>query len=383
MFHKGLWYYHVKQSKYILLGFWLVAIFSGFLLYNHAGNVEQNILYFQKHHTNDPYHYYFNTDFQIVSLLQLLLCAGLATYLIGSARSNQSLDYMYSLPVKRENLFLSKFFIGLVHIVGSTTLSLMIHLVILETSVLKDFIPVHIFWVYYVHQLLILIGIYAFSLWLGLIAGNMISHLALCAILPFIPYGLYSLLNELVSLHAFAFGNMDLREWWFFRDATEAFFLNISFPIKLMDIQQLFHQEQYIRQDLPSDLIQNIRSIYYSLTSFAVPVITTLASLWGIVRMSKGSLNEYNGNVLLSSKLRPFLTAGVMVCAFLFGGMIIEGMLGNHFYSYDEFGNELINETKKYQMNLIIFYISAIISAMLGYFILRITMRLKLHTRKG
>ncbi|TVY03923.1 hypothetical protein [Paenibacillus cremeus] len=374
MFHKGLWYQHVKQTKYILWAFWLVAVYAGFKLYGHAGEVESNVKYASEH--GSTWHYYFGVDLDLISLLQLMLCIGLPAFLVGFRRGNQSLEYTYAMPVKREHLFLSQWALGMVHIIGSVTLGVLIQLAVVHTTILSQYIPRTLLGMYYIHQLLILSGVFSLSLWLGLVRGSFIAQAAFGVIVLLLPFGLLGMLREVVSLHYFALGRTDLHEVWFFGQATSFAFENLSFPIKLIDIRRMFSLATdvaaYGDVGPPKEYMDYTRQLYFGLWSFLIPVCVTAASVWGMLRMARASWNEHNGKLLLHPRLRPLLTTGVLLCSFLFGGMVVEHMLGRHFYD----GNG--PQTTYDVTNLLIYYAAAIVSMALAYVIVRRMLGMKL-----
>ncbi|WP_177237851.1 ABC-2 transporter permease [Paenibacillus sp. 1_12] len=375
MFHKGLWFQHYKQSKYILWALWLAAVLSGFQIFSHANNVILNLESSLKN--NYKFQYNFNADLSMVSTLQLLICIGLPAFLIGFSRSNQSLEYMYAMPVKREHIFLSKWMLGIVHIIGASTVGLIIQLIVVHSTILNDYLTNGLFWIYYLQQILILSAVFSFSLWLGLVGGSFISQIAYSVIFLLLPFGLFGLLKEAVSLHYFAFGVTDIRDWWFFSQTTNNYFQHISFPLKLLKISEWFRVYSFPTQGGSTAYIEQIRQTYYGWMSFVIPFLVTVGSVWGILRMSVTARNEYNGNVLLNNRLRPYLIAGVAVCAFFFGGALLEGMLGYHYFGTED------QMTERYLKNLATFYVSGVVSALVAYKLIKKWIENKQQVRKS
>ncbi|WP_240417692.1 ABC transporter permease subunit [Paenibacillus periandrae] len=363
MFHKGLWFQHYKQSKYILWALWLVAAFSGFQLLSHANNVVVNIESSLKN--NYKFEYNFNADLEMVSILQLLICIGLPAFLVGFNRTNQTLEYMYAMPVKREHIFVSKWMLGIVHIIGSTTVGLLIQLIVIHSTILNNYLTDGLFWIYYLQQLIILSAVFSFSLWLGFIGGSFLSQAAYSVIFLLLPSVLFGLVKEMVSLHYFAFGVTNIRDAWFFSMTLDPYFQNISFPLKLLKISEWFRVASHPNRGGSEEYIELIRQTYYGWMSFLVPLLVTLGSVWGMLRMAVTARNENNGKVLLNNKLRPYLVAGVVMCAFLFGGAVLEGTLGNHYYGSDG------TEHGRYVENIAIYYAAALGSAGIGYYLIK------------
>ncbi|MBE1446690.1 hypothetical protein [Paenibacillus sp. OAS669] len=366
MLHKGLWFQNYKQSKYILLAFWLTAVLSGVQFYNHAGNVASHLQFYMEIGKNhqDEYQYNFYANVEMISAIQLLLCVGLAAVLVGLGRTNQTLELAYAMPVKREYIFLTKWLLGVVHIIGATTAGFLIQLAVIHTTVLSTFLPDRLMGIYYLHQLFTLCAVFSLSLWIGFVGGNVISQIAFCIILPLVPYGLYGCMKGLVSMHYFAMGIMSTREDWLFLREMSLLFEHISFPIKLLNVNSLFALANFTAGNDESYL-REVRQLYLGVHSFIVPVLVTAASVWGMQRMARTSRNENNGKLLLNERLRPYLVAGGMVCVFLFGGTLLEGMLGDHYYGREG------QHAQKYVQNLIIFYTSGAVSAAVAAFIVR------------
>lgn len=363
MLHKGLWFQNYKQSKYILWAFWLVAVMSGLQFYDHASNVASNTHYYLEQGKND-FQYYFNVDVELISSLQLILCVGLAVLSIGFGRTNQTLELAYAMPVKREHIYLSKWLLGLIHIVGASTLGLIIQLAVVHTTILNSYLPDSLVWMYYLHQLVVLCAVFSFSLWIGFIGGNVISQVILCVIILLVPYGLYGLIKEAVSLHYFALGITDIRDGWLFRTTTSMWFEQVSFPIKLLNIRSMFGLADP-KQGNTLEYLEQIRWSYFGIRPFIVPLLVTAISLWGISRMSGRSRNENNGKPMLHDHLRPYVLSGFIVCAFLLGGALLENILGPHYYgSEGEYSHGYVN-------NLIIFYASGAVSAAIAIFIVK------------
>jgi hypothetical protein len=111
--------------------------------------------------------------------------------------------------------------------------------------------------------------------------------------------------------------------------------------------------------------------------SFVIPMLVTLGSVWGMLRMAVTARNENNGKLLLNNRLRSYLIAGVAVCAFLFGGALLEGMVGYNYYGLDD------QTPERYLKDLAIYYVSAVVSAVVGYKVIKKILGSKLLLRKG
>ncbi|WP_282937293.1 hypothetical protein [Paenibacillus sp. RC67] len=269
------------------------------------------------------------------------------------------------MPVKREHIYLSKWLLGLVHIFGATTAGLVIQLAVVHSTILSNsFLPDSLIWMYYLHQLFILCAVFSFSLWIGLIGGSVFSQVVLGLMIPIIPYGIYGCIKDFLSMHYFALGITDLRDVWFFSRETSLWIEQLSFPIKLYHIRAMFSLAEFPMGNT-EEYFEQLRLLYFGVQSFIVPVLVTAGSVWGMARMARKSRNENNGKPLLNGRFRPYLMAGVIVCAFLLGGTLLESMLGEHYYGK---GGQY---TRMYVENLAIFYASGVVSVAIVYGIVR------------
>jgi acetoin utilization transport system permease protein len=356
MLHKGLWFQHYRQAKYALWGLWLVALYSIAQFYSHAESVvEQQKLYI-KYPDNGVYKYYFSADLSTVSFLQIVLCIGIATIWGGYSRTNQSLDFTYAMPVKRQHIYLSQWLMGAIHIVGSVTVGLAGQLIVLQTTVLQNYHTVDLFGIYYVHQLLTLLGVLTFSIWVGLYFGSFISQFLGSAVLLLLPSFLFDMFRNAFYLHHQALGIR--HEVW---DWNSTFFEHLSFPMKMSDAGGIFH---YAHDPSPKEYLTHTLEQFYSPEAFLVPILVVLLCLWGIWRQSRRSRNEYNGKLLLQPALHRFFIAGVIVCAFFLGGQFFGELFTGRFYTSDITQIEFVKK-------LLVYYACGAASIGIGYTIMK------------
>ncbi|MCH1626981.1 ABC-2 transporter permease [Ferdinandcohnia quinoae] len=319
MFNKALWMRNYKQSKFVIWGFWLVSLYFAYKFYNITEETEYSLANWAKWGNSDPYQFNFGNYFEI-PVFQMLLIVTLATVLVGLERSNQSMDFTLSLPFKRKDIFFAKWVFGVVHIFAAVTVSIIISIIILITSVVHDYLPVTAFGYYYIVSLITLIGAYSFSLLIGFIGASIVSQFAFSIIFLALPYGLYNLIYQGFKYHYQAF--------------TGNYF---SYPGKLQEIDHLFENLSFPTHlfELDND-IQNIFvwkwSDYSNLYLLIVPIAVTVLSLLFTSILSKKMQSENNGKVLAYEKLQPYLKAGVFICFYLFGGMLV----GGSSHRYDE-----------------------------------------------
>ncbi|KRE40937.1 hypothetical protein [Paenibacillus sp. Soil522] len=315
MFNKALLYKNYKQAKFAIWAFWLVTLWITFKFNNHAQDVQYSFDHW-KGGSNEEFNYYFAfANISSESMIQILLCVGMAVLMIGLARSNRSFDYSFSWPVRRVDLFLSAWLIGTVHIVAAVLVSTCLNFYILNNTILSEYVKHSALWYYHVHELFILIGVFSFSLFMGLICASVVSQFVVGFVSMYIPVVLSSLIYVFLDKH---FGSYIF--WG--RRMLNDFMSVVSFPLRLYDIGSNMH------------LINSNQYVYIGYGGVYMALIVTVVSLLLIVRMAGKSINENNGKLLLYPKLEPVLRAGVILCAFLYGGAMFGSQISQSIFSY-------------------------------------------------
>lgn len=311
LFNKALWLRNYKQTKFAVWGLWLVFLYFPYKLNSFLSIEENSILHWDEWGNTEPYTLYFG-NFLEVGLFQMLALIVLSTALIGLERTNQSLDFTLALPYKRQEIFFSKWIFGVVHLTAALTLSVLISMFILSNSLLHEYLPLSALGYYFVIALATLLGVFTFSLFIGLVAASFVSQFAFSVILLFLPYGLYNLAMEGISQHYFAItGNHFIKENFGIQH-FDSYAENLSIPLLLFefdgDINDIFIWKQATFLD--------------SISVIIIPIIITIISLFLINRLSTRIKSENNGKILAYEKLLPYLKIGVFICFYLFGGMI-------------------------------------------------------------
>ncbi len=119
----------------------------------------------------------------------------MASVLIGSERNSQMSDFSMSLPFSRNQLYISKWLIGVSGIILSSLIGGAIMLVVIHTSRYAFLIEGETLKVFAVIGLVILIGISVFtlSLWMGSFGGEAISQVLWSIVAFLFPVGILSL----------------------------------------------------------------------------------------------------------------------------------------------------------------------------------------------
>ncbi|MCC3358619.1 ABC transporter permease subunit [Bacillus sp. REN16] len=316
MFNKALWLRNYKQSKFVVWALWLVCLYFPYKLNNFLSIEEYSLLHWDEWGNSDPYALYFG-NFLEVGLFQVLAAILLATSLIGLERTNQSLDFTLALPYKRSDIFFSKWIFGVFHLALALGVSVVISMIILGNSVLNEYLSLGALGYYFLLALATLTGVYTFSLFIGLIGASYVSQLAFSLIFLFLPYGLYNLVIKGIAQHYIAItGNSFIKEN-FGIQKFDNFVESLSFPLLLMDFER----------DINEIFVWKQAGFLSSLSVIIIPIIVTFISLYLIKRLSPRFKSENNGKVLAYEELFPYLKAGVFICFYLLGGMVIGSSL--------------------------------------------------------
>ncbi len=316
MLNKALWLKDYKQSKFIIWAFWLVSLYVPYKFYQHVNSTEYHYDYWKEHLSkHEEFQYYFNWLFTEASFLQILVLITLASVLIGYERTNQSLDFTLSLPYRRKDIFLSKWIFGVVNIIVTLTICVLISFLTVQGTIVADFLPNIVFLYYYLTAITVLIGVYSFSLVLGLIAASVASQFVFSWIFLYLPFGLWVLIERFITFHTLVFsGRAQYFDNWLTKTLE-----TISFPFILIGL------------DTELSLFVEAKSEFTRLPYLLIPLLVTLISVFGLISLSRNIKSESNGKLLVYEGLAPFLKVGVVVCFYLLGGMFF----GDYSYSYE------------------------------------------------
>ncbi|ENQ3104438.1 ABC-2 family transporter protein [Bacillus sp. 491mf] len=199
MFHKALWIRTFKQGKYVLLLFWLSSLYM--LPYAYYSAAQSELRQSKMKWDNHVYYYSYHFQLDEPILIQGIALIALACVLIGWERNNQSADFLFSMPFKRKDIFLTKWLFGVFNIIIVNCVCWISMWGIKKASfhnAYQDFSPFH---TYFIYLTIVLIAIYTFSLFIGTITGNIFSQGTLTAVILYLPYGLILLVSGFVFVH--------------------------------------------------------------------------------------------------------------------------------------------------------------------------------------
>ncbi|PEB40026.1 MULTISPECIES: ABC transporter permease subunit [Bacillus] len=327
MFHKALWIRQWKQGKYIVLLFWLISLYQLPYKYYQAAQMEIN----QSKMKLDDYTYYYSYYFQTSDgavLFQGAALIALACLLIGWERNNQSTDFLFSMPFKRKDIFLTKWLLGVLNIITVQIVCWISMYGIKNMSFHNEYQIFTPFHSYFLYATVVLIAIYTFTLFIGTITGHIFSQSSLTAILLFLPYGSVLLISGFIYTHTQwsleAMGEIERHTHEYLQHVgiispLESFSITFDYhPIETFDDQG--NKLSSVPQDDPMEHT-SIPSPWTLLTPFTY-IITLLPIATFLYTRTP---NEQNGKILLFPKLQKWFMLCTVLCFGLLGGRIFGG----------------------------------------------------------
>jgi acetoin utilization transport system permease protein len=340
MFNKALWKKHYKQTKYLIWGFVFATLIYPFNILNEENILKNMIEMNIARGEGFPTYYSLSEPGLLVSLFQMIIIIGIATILIGLERSNQSMDFTLTLPYKRKEIVLNKWFFGVVTIVAANSISFIITSIILYKSTLLTFLSYELFIFYFVASTIYLIGIYSFSLFIGHLVGNHFGQYILTWIFLMFPLGFFTLIRYVIAYHYDYFTRSTSSVYHLFYAYAE-FAEMITMPLSLLSFDFAIETAQI-------DGLEQYR--FYALL---LPITITLLFLWSSSYFAGSMKSENNGKLLLFNQVEKIFIVGVVVCFYLLGGMLTSSIM----YPFT---------------NLIIYHIGGFLAAGIAYVIVRL-----------
>ncbi|WP_459499617.1 ABC transporter permease [Bacillus sp. C1] len=316
MFHKALWIRNYKQGKYVIWLFWLSTLYS--LPYKYYTNAQHTAEYLRR--TTDTYYGYHLQGADAIVFPALLLI-GLAILLTGWERNNQTIDFLQSMPFKRSHIFLSKWLLGIVHIVSVLSLSWLLMYIIYRNTIhaqYQSFTPFHI---YFSYTLITLIAVYTFTLFIGTITGNIISQSVLSYILIIFPIYIFQLIFPFFALH------VDLSQ----EEYNNNYIKYANYTENTSIVAPLTHfRINYDYDSQREPITDEFGNIKKGPTYHHIPSTWTLLSpfIYILICLPLGAYsytrapNEHNGKILLYPKLHKYFLICTSFCFGLLGSAI-------------------------------------------------------------
>ncbi|OZM56267.1 hypothetical protein CIB95_12650 [Lottiidibacillus patelloidae] len=313
MFNRFLWKKHYKQSKFLIWTFIFVSLFYPINIYFQIGRLQSELQLVPI----TGHHYYFNASYWI-SIIQILCLVLLATIFQGRERSNQSIDFALSLPLKRKDILLSKWSFGVVTIVAVNVLTMLITTPLVYYSILSNYLPLHTIFLYFFASTITLIGIYTLCLLVGQIVGNQYTQLFASAILLLFPFFFWILAYMGFMVH---YENLfDITKITFhFEGLILSLMFTTTMPVFLvnLDLGAMLTANTPVREE----------PFRFFLKALFTPALITVLYLSLIGLFSKKVNSENNGKLLVYKQLNKIIKIAIVLCSYLIGGWVFAGFI--------------------------------------------------------
>ncbi|NWK68268.1 ABC transporter permease subunit [Bacillus paramycoides] len=322
MFQKALWMHTYKQSKYMVWLFWLVSFYV--LSYNYYLAAAEQLIYF---HENTKWKYIFRYTYNL-SLTDAIMIQGailivLACALIGWERQNQSSDFLWSMPFKRKDLFITKWLFGVCNIVAIVILNWGLFAIMKKTTFHNKYQVFSPFHTYFLYMVIVLIAIYTLALCIGTIAGNMVSQGFFTAAILGLPFILPTLIVGFISVHTnmtpYTMKNVSDLYTGIVEKASilaPARGFNINFNY---NPQQAYTDDHGVRHNEPN--FTRIPSAKKLIGPIANIIMLLPLGMYLYTR----SPNEQNGNFLLYPQFNKICMLCCIIFIGMFGGLLVVG----------------------------------------------------------
>lgn len=355
MFHKALW---MRNQKLAAPAVWAVYLslffFLPFFFFGEAQSLQTQVDEFDLQASQLSFSFH---GVQIALFMTLIL-VGFASLLIGPERTTHSTDLTFSLPFKRKDIFLSKWMFGAVHITTGLLVNLLLCMLIVRFTILNEIADATFLLEFMILVIPFSIAIFTFSMFIGTIAGSMISQFILSFIFLFFPIGFFSLIGTFLMFHGVQLDMLNgLNEGSL--NTFGDFIATATLPVPVFefayytDVVDNIYGSVSDHTRMPNYLILLSPLIYFA--------VTFPLGIW----FFSCTKNENNGRLLVFEKGKRFFSFGVILCFAL-----AFGMAGGNLFS--SFNNP----------SLISYYFSASIGAVLSYFVLRKIMNIRLGLSK-
>ncbi|WP_017728286.1 ABC transporter permease subunit [Halalkalibacterium ligniniphilum] len=219
----------------------------------------------------------------------------LAVTFMGMERNTRRQDFAFSLPVKRSTLFMTKWLIG----VGAITIFMLITYAmayaLIYTSEFSQYLEPYTHLTLFVMPWLGYLALYSFSLFIGTIAGEMVSQFALTFIFTFFPIGFMYLIESFLRVH-FSYHLSSQFHW----------------------LNAIVWPNYITRMPYPD---------YNAGWEVLIPAVATILFLALGRELYERNHNEHNGEFLIFKNLELFFRIGIIGCFALLGGMLFSGLV--------------------------------------------------------
>ena len=275
----------------------------------------------------DGYVYYYAYSFQTLDpvMIQGIILIALACLLIGWERSNQSIDFLFSMPFKRKDIFLTKWLFGILNILIANIVCWISMYSIKKLSFHDQYQIFSPFHTYFLYATIILIAVYTFALFIGTITGNLLSQGFLTAIILYLPYILIVLIFGFLHVHI---GDSPKELYKTANKISEHLEqTSVLAPLDkfyiIYDYHPIENFDQHGNKISESPRLNpmenlSIPSAWRLLSTIAYIIIFFPLA----ITLYKHSPNDQNGKILLFPQLQKWFIACTVICFALLSGRI-------------------------------------------------------------
>ncbi|MCP8966948.1 hypothetical protein [Ectobacillus ponti] len=313
MFHKALWAYNWKHSKWPALLLLLIHLYYlPYDLFTRAQQQGKQLL--DRLQTGDYYYdFYFYGSMHL--LIQMAAIALLACSLLGWERTMRRTDALFSLPMPRKHIFWSKWLFGMTAVAACLLVSWASMWLVLTTTIhaqYQSFAPYH---TYFLYCFIVLSAVFTLFMLAGALTGGLLAQGLLGMLFVSLPSLLMALITSVMQVHMSNGEQMwKLVHPW----QKAADIMSVSAPLQEFAIQYnlavghtLFDTSMApVQIDIPSPWLLSVPLLYST-------VCALLAA-----RLYERSRQEYSAEALLFPRLRPLVLVLAFLCCGLFGGTV-------------------------------------------------------------
>ncbi|SES66889.1 ABC-2 type transport system permease protein [Salinibacillus kushneri] len=233
----------------------------------------------------------FTGNFLIVISVGLIFI--LAGVLVGLERNSKRHDFSLALPYSKPSMFLTKTFLGLVSVLVSYVISFWIGYFMIWNSEFSYMLNELDLLSTFVAPFLAYFVLFTFAMFIGTIAGEMKSQVALSIIFLFFPVGVMYILSQFWEIHHL--GHFD-------------------FPKEIMHV--------FWPTYLTGTTMEWVELLY--------PVMGGIIFFFAGLKLFERVPAEHSGQFLVFYGLHPVFKIGIPVCSALLGGFLLSGIVPYH-----------------------------------------------------
>ncbi|MED1411381.1 MULTISPECIES: ABC transporter permease [Bacillus] len=331
MFHKALWMWNWKRGKYAVLLFFFSSLYFLSFEYYQAAE-EQQSLFLHPESMGEKKFYYHYSFYSSNSFLLGIITIALACILIGWERSHQHGELLMTMPFKRRDIFLSKWFFGTFFIIVSFLINWILMYFIYKSTIHFEYQSFGPFHRYFLYAIFSYIAIYTVSLCIGTFTGGVIPQGIFSITFCVIGMGVFSLLLFFLTINADAlYEHRSYTRFEKIYDFTKK--TDISSPILNFSID--YHYDPNSQSYVDSGKVIKIGPTshrYYSAKVILVSIFYTIFGLLLGTFLYTRSPNENNKKIFIFQKYRSLWIWSATIYAALIGGQMLNSY--NLLFSY-------------------------------------------------